>query len=308
MKKILIITFILISTILTAQSKSILDRQAKNLDALLKIATEQVQALKIKAELYYAPPHKPTSIWFKYLKDIPSKNVFCADTVPTVLQGYCGNLTGAGSIKNRSDEFYQDINMSLDLYSQFVITMYLVPNAQWVYFVSVDRFYIVYPWVPSSQLHYTDASLKEPFLDLGTPENNPDRSLFWTPIYLDEAGMGLMVTLSAPIYNGDTFKGTVSLDLTLRELNQILKKMVLLPNDKTFVLLINDQQEILAHPSSNLPDNKIFHLCDILPPELKNQPDIIKPDHENQIYEVGDYIIRYVTLKHAPWKLVFIHK
>ena len=60
------------------------------------------------------------------------------------------------------------------------------------------------------------------FHTIAEPKNNPLRKNVWTSVYMDAAGKGLMVTLSAPIYNKDTFKGIVSLDLTNSQLTNII--------------------------------------------------------------------------------------
>lgn len=301
----LVFVLIIIPSIGFSQTRSMLERHAKDLDALLKIAKEQIWALQIRAQLYYTLPDKPTPVWFQYLKNNSSGHIYSLDSVPPVLQEYTGNLTGIGTIEDRSDEFYTDIKMALVLYPQFVICMQLVPNAQWIYFTSVHRFSYVYPWIPSSQNQFRESLHKEPFFVQGLPKNNPDRETYWTPIYLDEAGAGLMVTVSVPVYDANKFKGTVSLDLTLKELNQLLSQSKR-PSKKTLVLLINDNQEVLACPTLNMPNNKIYMLNDLLPDPLKNCPELLQGRPENKMYEVKNYNVRYTILKHAPWKLLMI--
>ena len=291
-----------------SQTRSLLEKQTQSLDIILKTTTEQVEALQIKAELsYLLPAQKYNSMWFRYLQDNEQGEIFSLDTIPITLQEFSGNLTGIGTIKKHTKEFYNDINVALELYSQFVITMKIVPYAQWVYFTSSHRFFNVYPWVPSTQNHFTDDSHKKEFFTGGTPDQNPERSLFWTPIYLDEAGMGLMVTLAAPIYSGDVFKGTVALDITLFELNNILSK-AMFSSPNSLILLVNNEDQVLAHPTLKLPKGVIYNVADVLPEELKTEKGILHGYPENKIYEINGYTIRYKSLEYAPWKLVFIRK
>ena len=47
-------------------------------------------------------------------------------------------------------------------------------------------------------------------------ENNPERKVVWSPVYVDATGYGLMITAAAPVYiNDDEFLGVVGIDVTL---------------------------------------------------------------------------------------------
>lgn len=289
------------------QTRSLLMKQADDLDVILKVSQEQVEALRLKAQIYYVIPDTKHSFWFRYITNNESEKIFSLDNAPIDLRHCTGNLTGIGSIKKRTREFYRDIDMALELYPQFIITKSLVPNAQWVYFTSVNRFLNVYPWVPSSENHFTESILEQKFFTWGTPKENPKKAPFWTPIYVDEAGMGLMVTLASPVYDGKEFKGTVALDLTLSELHDMLRKSAL-PTSKTLVLLINEENQILANPSLKYPINEILYLKDVLPDDLREEQGFLDGYPEDKIYEINGYSIRYKYLKSAPWRLVFIKK
>ena len=66
--------------------------------------------------------------------------------------------------------------------------------------------------------------LSHKFYTLGTPEQNVNREKFWTYVYVDEYGKGLITTCAAPVYDNDRFLGTVAVDLTIDFLNTIVKK------------------------------------------------------------------------------------
>src|SRR5690606_31155577 len=50
------------------------------------------------------------------------------------------------------------------------------------------------------------------------PEANPERRTLWTAPYEDNAGQGLVVTAETPIYEGDTFRGIIQVDLLIESL------------------------------------------------------------------------------------------
>jgi len=72
-----------------------------------------------------------------------------------------------------------------------------------VYYTSKNRFINIYTWVSSADFKYADELLTHEFYQLGLPEKNPARSVFWTEAYMDEYGKGMMVTCAAPVYQAD---------------------------------------------------------------------------------------------------------
>ena len=70
--------------------------------------------------------------------------------------------------------------------------------------------------------------------------------MFWTMVYVDEYGKGLMTTCAEPVYDGDRFVGTVAVDLTVDFLNSIVKKF---NPQQGQMFLVNSQDQLLAHPT-----------------------------------------------------------
>lgn len=74
----------------------------------------------------------------------------------------------------------------------------------------------------------TDQSLDRVFdgdmrpLDLVGPSRNPQRHNIWTPVYQDQAGKGLMVSLLRPVYLQDRLWGVVGTDLLLQEIRRLV--------------------------------------------------------------------------------------
>ena len=50
------------------------------------------------------------------------------------------------------------------------------------------------------------------------PEADPDRRTIWSEPYEDNAGQGLVVTAETPVYEGDTFRGVLQVDLLIQNL------------------------------------------------------------------------------------------
>ncbi len=83
-----------------------------------------------------------------------------------------------------------------------------------IVFVSPSGVARYYPPAGIQDLLPVEIDLQEPLMSLG-PEQNPDRQTIWTAPYEDLAGQGLVVTARTPVYVGDTFRGSVELDVPL---------------------------------------------------------------------------------------------
>ena len=57
---------------------------------------------------------------------------------------------------------------------------------------------------------------------MATPDKNPKGEAFWTPVYLDAFGAGLMVSHGAPVTANGKFAAVVGADVLLAFLSNFL--------------------------------------------------------------------------------------
>ena len=156
----------------------------------------------------------------------------------------------------------------------------------------------MYPWVSSKDFRYSD-DLKEVEFYKGTnPENDPQRKNVWTPVYLDAAGKGLMITLSAPIYHEDTFKGVVSLDLTNAWLSKEIKSQY-----ESY--LVDDNSTVLAAGKKDLSKESIEKLNKYLKLPKSDLQKILAPK-ENTVHTFHNYYIYTAEFQDVSWKMIFL--
>jgi signal transduction histidine kinase len=84
------------------------------------------------------------------------------------------------------------------------------------------------------------------------PEANPERLTTWSPLYLDGAGNGLMITTCSPVYRQDVFSGVVCLDVTMRQILDHLNELKLTPNSYAF--LTDASGRLIAGPPAAIKD------------------------------------------------------
>lgn len=275
------------------QIKSKFEQRVLRLDHIVKEFTNHIGGLQIAANNYLNTHQtKPqASLLFSQLKE--NNNLYHLDDVkPPFTKAIVGNLTGIGSLKNRSADFYREIEMVLQLNSLFHISVHNTPNIKWAYYTSAKKFFNNYPWVSSDYFKFTPELYNEPYL-ICLPKNNPKRKPKWTNAYIDAGASGLMVTTSAPVYDKDKFLGTVALDITLDFLNEYVKHF---DYQYSTLFVINKNKQLLAHPSLvNSTDEKVTES------EIDDQ---LFELSAMQIHELDSQIFIYQNLENVPWKLV----
>lgn len=234
---------------------------------------------------------------FSYLKYDSLSDTYNLDAVAgTSYQKNAGNLTGKGNIPASGFE-KTEINLALHLNQNFNSVYKKLPDVTWLYYTSKNNFINIYPWISSKDFIYNDDLKTEKFFTYVTPENDPLRESVWTPVYLDHAGKGLMVTLSSPIYNKDTFMGAVSLDLSNARLSEIV-------NSDYEIYLIDETDSVMATSMALEFENEVIKFADLLD-DTQNEIEDLKKIKNNDVVRLGKYYIYTVTFKNAPWTMYF---
>jgi len=194
-----------------------------------------------------------------------------------------GSLSGIGSIKAIDETHRKEIHAVLALDATLGSVIQSLPDLKWVYYTSANRFIFIAPAVKLSEFHLSDKTLQKAFWQQAIPENNPELNLVVTDVYDDDAGKGMMISLSLPVVFEGQFRGVLSLDIGLDSLVQRLssrtipgqsalldeKHQVIIkqasmpttvvehqPGDMVFVQPILDKQVVLLH---KLPRMAIYY-------------------------------------------------
>lgn len=209
------------------------------------------------------------------------------------------NVTGFGGIKD-DFSFLNEIETTIRLSPILKEIKENNKDFAWVYYTSERDFMTLYPFKKFDEVHYQEQYRNEPLIDYARPKNNPDKKLFFTPLYVDAGGLGLMVTLGMPLYQNDVFLGATEIDLTLTSLSSTLKSLDLL--DKTSFIINKENQILGANNIKNIDLNsKIIDAKTLFDLELLNHPDT----DENDIDKLNSDYIFVSHFKNAPWKFIY---
>ncbi|MCC7118009.1 MAG: GAF domain-containing protein [Anaerolineales bacterium] len=85
-----------------------------------------------------------------------------------------------------------------------------------------------------------------PYYQITTPDFNPDRKAQWAIPYVDAAGGGLVVTVTAPIYAQDQFQGIIAADIQLIKVADQVAKIKI--GRSGYAMVLDDDGHIISMP------------------------------------------------------------
>lgn len=121
------------------------------------------------------------------------------------------------------------------------------PNIGWQFITETKYDSMrIFPWAETTYSYGPDVDWKQyNFYRCAIPSNNPDRKQCAGSIGMDMLGLGLITSISTPIYRGDQFAGIASTDLLVtKSLRKYLREDLLEP-DNYLMLIHNDSRVIL---------------------------------------------------------------
>ncbi len=264
----------------------------------VQLSCSFVDQMSLIGEEFFQNGTMNPSPWRGMIHESPAGNSFNMDAVSnTGLDSTIGNLTGIGAL-NASPDQMENIELALLYNPHFKAFYNALPGIAWVYYTGVEGFTNTYPWVPSTEYHFTSSEFEKPFYLLGTPKPNPNRMRYWTPVYLDSANKGLMVSVSKPVYDGDDFRGVVSLDFTLETLSSLLD-----PQYKSFV--INEEDQILTGTAGALNEGtKILTVEKYLGADKAKELDLVTYSRSDVLSTFSGNYVYTTGIDNSPWILV----
>jgi diguanylate cyclase (GGDEF)-like protein/PAS domain S-box-containing protein len=213
------------------------------------------------------------------------------------MNGKESSISGLGNIDLFSMNKKGTLMDAVRLTPYLISTKDNIDNVQWIYFISKEGVINIYPKLSPVDYMFSYETMEKSFYKDVLPENNPDGLTVATEIYEDEAGAGLMTTLSKPVYRGMEFIGSVSIDITLEQVANILKRI---GTDDTEYLVINEFNQVIGSSHSELPITEIVSLN-----ELLNQKYLslnLLEGVENEV--VNNQLIVLSEIEEFPWRVV----
>lgn len=198
------------------------------------------------SELQWGRPHQDAEWLSAALHNPPGQAFYALDTPPPPFShAELGNLTGLGQATALDAAHRREIAVALGL-APMLAAAYRHLDAQgvaWVYYVSSLQFIYLYPFTPSSSYHYSPFTPGGQFWRMAEPTANPDGLRVITPVYVDQAGKGPLLTISQPIWVHGKFHGVLCVDVSVNMLKRLLGSVA---EPLGSLYLLNAQNQVVA--------------------------------------------------------------
>ena len=158
------------------------------------------------------------------------------------LQGPCGP-DPAAKAPCQSLYFYDGENFTDNLFRELAALTGLAPAMaaaygalpySWVYLTTPDQGFAIYPNLP---LVEAVNNYKPTDKDFYTAADFAAKACGWQSPYLDLGGDGMMVTVSCPVYDGETLLAVSSRDVTIRQLSgRVMADLAAIPGARAFLM------------------------------------------------------------------------
>lgn len=178
-----------------------------------------VMAMRNLAEDYLSGQVRRSGNPVQGLRFVPGRGGFAP--MPEKPQDL-GRMVGLGPVPAPDAPVVEEMRMAAGLTPLMRAIRARSPDTPWVYYTSRRGFMYLFPAAEADDFYFKPELLDMEFIAGAGPRANPARKAFWTKPYIDEAGKGLMATVSYPIYRGDEFMGSVSIDVAVSNLQYIL--------------------------------------------------------------------------------------
>ncbi len=188
------------------------------------------------------------------------------------------------------------------------------------YYISPSELLRYYPAINVHDVAPADIRItEEDFFRLGTPDLNPQRATVWTPVYVDPAGQGLLLTAISPVYTDDVFAGVINIDLSLDAL--VASILAIHPSPHGYALLLDTDGNVIAAPPAAL--ETLFAVA--APPTLTETLDLqlniraapalnvlVGPVKQQEtgiqslVLNAQQFFVAYAPLSNVGWSLVLV--
>ena len=208
----------------------------------------------------------------------------------------------------------RDVELSAYLDLMFESILKSSQNTEAIYFATPRDMTRYYPNIGLGALVPPDFQASQRVWFTGsTLENNPGRGAWWTPVYVDATGLGLITTAAVPVYDKQqNLIGVVGFDITLKDMVANIEATRLLQTGYSF--LIDKTGHAIA-----LPDLGYQHILGRQPEESEINTDLTtsmtgfapilanmmngRSGVDSLVVNGEELLVAYAPLESASWSM-----
>lgn len=294
---------------------SLAESRAREIDIALGATRDRVAVIqRLTADLLERAGELPVSPLLKTIAQHPVERHFSMEYgAPHLEFDRTGFLHGEGVWSELSLNGRREVNATLYLLPALRAAQKTTPHIAYVYYQSDGPPKIggIFPAILHHELttlfggplEFVKAAYEAPFWVAALPENNADRSPFWSDAYVDIAGSGgIFTSFVIPIYVEEHFRGIVAADIDLSFLDRILRRAKV---GKGVSVVIDARGLVLARQEPpDKPLERLARIQDLFPETFADAVFSDAAAGEAQRFSRGGRQVFSFPLQAAPgWRL-----
>ncbi len=132
------------------------------------------------------------------------------------------NITGIGDISTMSASLNKELSMAIGLTPALITAKNSSQVTDWFYYISLNRFVSLYPWIGHRNWQYLDLVLNNPFIIGIIDSSDHGDSFFWSIPYFETAGEDLITQVAKKVMSKGKMLGAVVANINLARLHNSL--------------------------------------------------------------------------------------
>jgi len=275
----------------TQQLNSMLEQSEQAISGIQELAE---YALKFPDELHSQLPKLKQDGALFFLNK-PAHRSFEQD------QRISGNITGIGNVEQFSVLKKQEVAMANALTPAFVAAQKVIEEANWFYYVSIEQFINIFPWIGRDSWRFTERMLTNTHIQKIQKLGFNHNKTIWSSPYIDAAGTGMNTSLGIGVYRDKQMLGVIVFDISLARLQQSLPTLT--SEDQGIALFNQNNQILIFKEKGKAPLTYTGSWQKLLPKSLHN----LTPENIGQLSDsvhIGDWLVEKQTLPVNGWTLL----
>ena len=195
----------------------------------------------------------------------------------------------------------KELDMSDVLASSYKNILGVMPDIAYIYYVSSNGFINIFPKISDDKYSSMKNIYKLDFVkkELFSKKKREETESFWSGVYKDPLGEDLLISSGAPIYEGNTLKGLITLglksDFFVKKINSELI---------TDFFIVDEDNNSLS--TTNLKNKEVSKFYDSLPKKIYDKRYKLPDMKPSEIEKIGKYYIYYEQCNFAPWRIYYV--
>lgn len=224
---------------------------------------------------------------FKY---IPQKKLYVFNDKNNSTIVELGRVSKSWSLKKEED-------MSKVMNYNYRSISEMVPSIKYISYLSNKKFINVFPKVEAEKYGDLKKIYDINFIKEELAEKTKKNTIFWSDVYKDPMGNGLLVTALTPIYNKNIFKGLLALNIESKFFGNDFSG-----ESATNFFLLDKNNNVVPHGDAKT----ISEFYNELPEELYEKRYKFKDMETSSVVKVGKHYVYHREFSQVPWKVYYV--